>query len=75
MIVSDKHSGLLGTFVSYKENEVLWIRSLIHEIGQVQLNLMFENTCHNQHKFITYEFWQNDWPLQVGINKVLYRVY
>jgi hypothetical protein len=25
----DKHSSLLGEFVSYKENEVMWIRSLV----------------------------------------------
>ncbi len=28
-LTKDKHSGLLGVFVSYKENEVSWIRPLI----------------------------------------------
>ncbi len=28
-LTSDKHSNLLGQFLSYNENEVLWIRTLI----------------------------------------------
>ena len=28
MLTSDKHSNLLGQFLSYEENEVLWIRTL-----------------------------------------------
>ena len=27
-LTSDKHSNLLGQFLSYEENEVLWIRTL-----------------------------------------------
>ncbi len=29
MRTSDKHSNLLGQFLSYEENEVLWIRTQI----------------------------------------------
>ncbi len=29
MLTSDKHSNLLGQFLSYEEREVLWIRTLI----------------------------------------------
>ncbi len=28
MLTNDKHSNLLGQFLSYEENEVLWIRTL-----------------------------------------------
>jgi len=29
MLISDKHSNLLGQFLSYEENEVLWIHTLV----------------------------------------------
>ena len=29
MLTSDKHSNLLGQFLGYKENEVLWIRTQV----------------------------------------------
>jgi hypothetical protein len=33
MLTSDKHSNLLGQLLSYKENELLWIRT--HEPSKV----------------------------------------
>jgi len=47
-LTSDKHSNLLGQFLSYEENEVLWIRTLEplldHFLGQYFIHNMLVMT-------------------------------
>jgi len=56
MFAKDKHSSLLGTFVRYEENEVLWKQSLVPSdliIGKFQplhttLNQLYLSKTNNQ---------------------------
>ncbi len=42
MLTSDKHSNLLDQFLSYEENEVLWIRTLKKVVMMSVTALAFE---------------------------------
>ncbi len=39
MLASDKHSNLWGQFLSYKENEVLWIRTQMCKLRKLSGNV------------------------------------
>ncbi len=46
-LVSDKHSSLLGPFLTYEENEVLWIQPLVtYELAQKSIVILLQQAIN-----------------------------